>query len=284
VTELAAAILTVRPTGSCALPRWSGPHFRTWFLKQVRHYNPVIADTLQTGDKLRPYTVSILFNSSFPSRDHICLTPEQTYTLRITTLWTPLTRLLLERFLPDIQGQTIQIADTLFQIENYATRPEDHPGANITSDTALIQQHTLHTDVIPRSLGLEFVSPTVFHSLHGLVTPFPFPALVFGSLIDRWNTFNEVRLHPDTRRFAEEGIETRHHRIHTNRVILDMDGQVRHISGFQGQCHFSILRGDRYWQGVIHTLAKYAFYAGVGAHTTMGLGQVRLTPTKRQGI
>jgi len=35
------------------------------------------------------------------------------------------------------------------------------------------------------------------------------------------------------------------------------------------------LTQDRYWLNVLHLLAAFAFYSGVGYQTTSGLGQVR---------
>jgi CRISPR/Cas system endoribonuclease Cas6 (RAMP superfamily) len=47
--------------------------------------------------------------------------------------------------------------------------------------------------------------------------------------------------------------------------------------GFTGDCHFIALRRDhRQWLRVLHLLAAFALYAGVGAHTAMGLGQARV--------
>jgi CRISPR-associated endoribonuclease Cas6 len=45
--------------------------------------------------------------------------------------------------------------------------------------------------------------------------------------------------------------------------------------GGVGQITYVSLNYDRYWMSVMHTLAAYALYAGVGAGTTMGLGQCR---------
>ena len=52
--------------------------------------------------------------------------------------------------------------------------------------------------------------------------------------------------------------------------------------GFTGRCGFTAFNDDRYWLGVIQLLTDYAFYAGIGYQTTMGMGQARRdTPPTR---
>jgi len=40
-----------------------------------------------------------------------------------------------------------------------------------------------------------------------------------------------------------------------------------------GQITYATLNYDRYWMSVLHTLAAFALYSGVGAATATGLGQ-----------
>lgn len=43
--------------------------------------------------------------------------------------------------------------------------------------------------------------------------------------------------------------------------------------GCIGTCRYVALNHDRFWGGILRTLAQFAFYAGVGTRTTMGFGQ-----------
>src|SRR5690606_16704906 len=111
-----------------------------------------------------------------------------------------------------------------------------------------------------------------FHS-KGMVIPFPLPALVFGHLIERWNKYNDVKLAEDARAFAEAAVAVSRHDLRTQHVTFDRDtGGKAALSGFTGYCRYAITQHDRYWVGVLHALAAYAFYSGVGVRTTIGLG------------
>ncbi len=45
--------------------------------------------------------------------------------------------------------------------------------------------------------------------------------------------------------------------------------------GSIGKIAYSALNRDRYWLSALGLLAAFALYSGVGAQTTMGMGQVR---------
>lgn len=116
----------------------------------------------------------------------------------------------------------------------------------------------------------ESVSPE-FHS-NGRTLPFPLPEQVFGSLLDKWNTFAPVALPDETRRFADECLALCRYRLNTQPVAFKKGGLEM---GFVGQVRYAALNRDRYWLSVLQTLADFAFYAGVGYQTTTSMGQVR---------
>jgi CRISPR/Cas system endoribonuclease Cas6 (RAMP superfamily) len=45
-----------------------------------------------------------------------------------------------------------------------------------------------------------------------------------------------------------------------------------------GTVAYAALNGDRCWLSMMHTLAAFALYAGVGAGAGLGFGQCRLLP------
>lgn len=275
MTELAAAVLTLRPALPGTIQQWTGPIWRTWFLAQVADHDPALAESLQSGEhERRPYTVSSLMHSGRPGGRTLDVHPSQSYSIRITTLSSALTHVLLNDLLPSLPDTVIESEGMTWRIEQATA--QDHPWANTATDAGLVQMHTLTTDALPRAVTLRFASPTTFRGPQGLLTPFPLPAMVFGSLLDHWNLFNDVQLHPDTRRFADACIEARRIRLRSNTVALALGEHTALIAGFRGTCRYALLRADRYWIGIVQTLAAYAFYAGVGLHTTMGMGQTQM--------
>jgi CRISPR-associated endoribonuclease Cas6 len=122
-----------------------------------------------------------------------------------------------------------------------------------------------------RRWRLDFLTPTSFRSKGGY-SQFPAVALVFGSLARRWSRFSPAPLPPGLTAALSESITVAEYRIGLSRL-----GFGRYFEpGFTGWCAFSASkRADDEtcrWAGA---LARFAFFSGVGAKTTMGMGQTR---------
>jgi len=267
-------VLTLQPIQQSTVPANLGRATHAWFLGQVRAADPALADALHGGQRLRPFTVSNLWEMGRERGAEATLSPERTYTLRITSFSPELTAVVREKVLPDLP-ETVTLAGAPFQVAASTTDPAEHPWAAETTFEGLVQQFTLAADV-PRLVSLRFASPTAFR-LTGKkrAVPLPLPQLVFGGLLDKWNAFSPIQVHPDVRRFAEECLAVSSFRLETRRVAFGPEGQSGAYTGFVGICRYYVEVLDRYWMGLIQLLAAFSLYAGVGLRTTMGLGQAR---------
>ena len=114
--------------------------------------------------------------------------------------------------------------------------------------------------------------------------PLPLPGLVFESLARRWNAFGPLRIPDEVRRFADEQIVIARYQLRTERVTFGEQGARGAYPGFVGVCGYAFRTRDRYWLGLIHALAAFALYAGVGARTTMGLGQAKTVASRQSSV
>jgi CRISPR-associated endoribonuclease Cas6 len=114
-----------------------------------------------------------------------------------------------------------------------------------------------------------------------LIVPLPLPALVYGSLIHAWNAFSPLPLPVLLDGFAGRFVGVARHKITTRMVQF---GQSERHVGFVGTAYFSIapqertgLTPDDYRQRVqaLDLLTRFAFYAGIGLRTAVGMGQAR---------
>ena len=126
-------------------------------------------------------------------------------------------------------------------------------------------------DMPESRLLLKFVSPTAFKS-HGQNVPLPLPGSVFGSLLDKWNSFAPIAMPDEVRRFADECMAVSQY-VGRTRALHGKAGNVQ--IGFVGTVRFTATNRDRYWLSLINVLADFAWYAGVGRLATQGMGQVR---------
>jgi CRISPR-associated endoribonuclease Cas6 len=285
--DLVSLVLTLRamPAPAPAAPQWLGRAAHAIVLECVRQQDPALAEALHSGNGLRPFTASGLIGSS----PRFSLSPERPYHLRLTALTAPVAAALLQaaqagRLRP---GQVLALAEASFQVEAVdwgAPPPAASPAeaaqskndqrnvwAAATTYEALSAPWLLGRERPAPRLSLHFSSPTTFKS-GGKHVPVPLPGWVFGSLLEKWNAFAPVALPPEARRFAEECLALTRYHLNTRMLPIKEQG-LR--AGAVGQVRYTALNSDRYWLSVMHLLADFALFAGVGAGTGMGLGQTR---------
>ncbi|MBA7586214.1 CRISPR-associated endoribonuclease Cas6 [subsurface metagenome] len=123
-----------------------------------------------------------------------------------------------------------------------------------------------------RQVDLEFLSPTTFRS-GGKNIIFPQPELVFGSYLNKWQTFSPIKLDDSLPSWFDKVMVARY-RLQTH--ILDF-GSYREV-GFTGKCRFELDKATPDKVVVtLNALADFALYCGTGAKTTMCMGQTRRT-------
>ncbi len=165
---------------------------------------------------------------------------------------------------------------------------------------------------VVQQIGLEFHSPTAFSDGQTAwgkrMHLFPDPDRVFDRLARVWNEWAPTALAldaPALQAYAREWVAVAYHHLETRLFHFDRYAQV----GFTGQCHYRLMEARSHVRGekavsrddgqgdraalagglpppatigaglsaaqALHLLAEFAFYAGVGQKTAMGMGQTR---------
>ncbi len=271
--DLLSLALVLRPLqahaeGEDTTPMWWGRAAQAALLKVVQQREPALAADLHDGAGPRPYTVSSLLGY-FP-RHH--LDPQRTYSLRFTALTPPVSACLLQAAQdgPLAPGQSLELDLLPFQVESVSWDAAGHPWAAM-ADYRELSQRLVAADIPPRKLQFHLAAPLVFHSQERS-QPLPLPELFFGSLLERWNTFAPLALPAETRRFAAEALAVSRFDLLSRAVPLK-DGGLR--VGATGRVQYVALNPDRYWLGILQSLAAFAQFSGAGAGTAQGLGQCR---------
>ncbi|MDX9954947.1 MAG: CRISPR system precrRNA processing endoribonuclease RAMP protein Cas6 [Anaerolineae bacterium] len=276
--DLLSLVLTLRPTAAGTPPPRLGRAAHAILLRQIAAQDAALAETLHNDEGPKPLTCSDLLGSR--RREQVI--PDETYILRYTALTAPVAATLANAF---AIGQTLTFEDVAFEIINVAAPLTVSPPAPanpqppnpwIGSDSYqdLAARHLLPAGPLPpTSWSILLAAPLAFQS-RGKTQPLPLPELFFGSLVQRWNTFAPVALPEEgVRRYAEELVAVSRFELRSapgwNR------GPGLRI-GAIGKITYRALNRDRYWLAVLSLLAEYALYAGAGAMTTSGMGQVRL--------
>jgi CRISPR-associated endoribonuclease Cas6 len=275
---LTSLILHLQSPDEARLPATLGRAGQALLLRLIGARAPALAESLHEDEGPRPYTVSNLVLGT-RRQGSLHVQAGQEGWLRFTGLTGPVSEQL--QALAAEPPAAVELDGRTFTVTGGSLDRAKHPWAGQATYQELAAPYLLGGQAGPSAkVGLEFVSPTTFKS-QGRYVPLPQPELVFGSLLDRWQRFAPIALHPDARRFAAETVVLSRYQLRTRGVPYKQGGQGNGQPGgamqigFTGPVLFTALNRDRYWLNVLHLLAAFAFYSGVGYATTIGLGQTR---------
>jgi CRISPR-associated endoribonuclease Cas6 len=273
-----AAVITVTPAEPASAPAVLGRAVHAWFLDRIAGVDARLSDRLHESGGPRPFTVSNLWGPRRARGGQVMLDPERPCWLRFTGL-TGEVSAAIERALPAV-GERLALAGIPFRVAALATGPGEHPWAGRAGYADLVQRYTLAAGRHPDGVTLRFASPTVFRS-GGRDLPMPLPHLVFDGYLRKWNAFSPLALPDEARRYAEECVALGRFKLRSHLVSFEQGGKGAHV-GFTGEVRFRFLVGDAYWTRVMTLLAGYAFWAGTGYRTTVGLGQTQAVGSRNQ--
>lgn len=290
---LLSILFSLLPTQRAPVLGPLGRPLNKWFLDQVALTRPRLADWLHDGPGQKPYTVSTLLDGrGRPLASGTWLQPREEVWLRVTAFdgrgngpdGESLSAVLLDETLPRLQTQ-LEIYRMKFRLEGWTLDPAQHPWAGQASYTQWAQGEDRTGRAERHTARLEFASPTAFRS-QGADIPLPLPGQVFRSLWRKWNDYapEAAEIQDIWPGFAEACIMVSElTAVNTERWKF-AEGTHGVALGFTGVASFTLLDKNKVgewsevWDGaagVLQSLARFAFYAGVGHHTTVGMGQTR---------
>lgn len=271
-TPIYSIALQLRPEHEGTIRATMGHQVHAAFLKTIRRADKAMAEVLHHPSlPIRLFTVSFLLDLPKAHDGRIRVTPARTYTLRFTVLYPPIFQQFMNRFLHGGGRPTLHLDQVTFQIHEILATPGASPWSGYTSFDELLAQAQPERDVT-----LEFLSPTAFNfgqqDWGKQFVILPEPALVFESLLRTWNAYSPAP-------FAEEPLKTYladHVVVKRYKAESHMLRYPRHFQvGFTGTVTCGLMAKDDEVCRQLNALADFAFYAGVGYKTTMGMGQVR---------
>jgi len=280
--ELAALVLHLRAQHSDEIPGWVGPAAHAWMLASLRDIDPALSQIVHDEQGIKAFTVSNLIG--LPPLQLVELRRDAEYQLRVTTLHPDLTHLTVNTLAQRWLTEGVRLHDQPFSVEQIVMDSAQDQWSGLRDYADFLDQQGLSRRALPRRLDFHFAAPTSFNRTarkttdaekrDPMPTPLPLPELVFGSLIDRWNKFASVALHPDLKTFVEQCVSVGSYRIQTRRISYERAGRGS-VVGFTGDVTYQVNSSDQFWLGQLHMLSAFALYCGVGVRTAQGLGQVR---------
>ncbi|MCW3053152.1 MAG: system precrRNA processing endoribonuclease protein Cas6 [Chthonomonadales bacterium] len=258
-----AIVISLQRTNAAPLPAAVGECTHGAFYTLIRQADPALSARLHDCPERKPFTLGGVQEERGrrPGPGH----PAR---LRLTFLDDSLFPLFAGALLRGALQDGLRIGQAHFTPTGLLTTVGAHPLAG----------HATYAELRERaqsieSLALRFDSPTLFRS-QGQDVLWPNPRHVWHSWLRAWNAFatqdapeqtlEEARLLDLTAQITVE-----RYRLETRHVSLAAGGMM----GFQGTCAYSLKALSEADRRLFTLLADFAFYAGTGRKTAMGLGQ-----------
>ena len=249
----------------------SGHHILSLFLRLVESVSPTLAEELHRDSAVKPFTLSPLLpfrRTRQPVRNE-----GENIAFRITALDERVFATLADAVWRLPPKAELPLGNIHVRCQSLATTPAQSVWADFTSFEQL--RENAATDA---KLRLDFLSATTFRSKGRRNILFPEPSLVFGSLLNRWNAIAGADHRLELPETVMGLVRTSSYRLATR--LLDF-GSYQEL-GFGGQATYGCSDNiSAEYVKTLNTLADFAFYAGVGAKTTMGMGQCRRSEDAR---
>jgi len=258
-----SVVINLQAEGDPAHSAVSGHHILGFFLNLIRRADTALAEELHRDTAVKPFTLShfLPFSGRSPRTAgkgplsfRITMLDERVFTALADAVW---------RLPPDDE---LPLGNLRVRCHSLETIPAQSVWANFTTLNQLLE------NAAGAKVRLSFLSATTFRSGGRRNVLFPEPALVFGSLLNRWNAIAAADCKLDLPEQLLSKVRISNYRLSTR--LMDF-GSYEEL-GFSGQVTYDCDIGIPVEQvKTLNALADFAFYAGIGAKTTMGMGQCR---------
>lgn len=252
------------------LPTGHGHLVHGWFLDVVKQRDPFLSRWFHDGHPDKPFTISMLQGGRRPGSGVIVFPAGEACRLRLTGLDEAASGVVASFASGDIDR--LVLAGEEFHVKGATSQERSFPDV-VGGATRQRRQ---------RRIGMRFVSPTAFKADRERI-PLPRPELLVRKLGEKWNVYAppQLRLCETDLSIVGSAVWIGRYDLHTEILRFpsrrDLHGHPE--VGFVGECEFVV--DDRAPEGactIARSLLEFAYYAGVGHKTTMGMGQVMPLP------
>lgn len=262
MAELASYVFGLKCIQCGRVQAVGGQEIHGLVFRLLQELNPELSGWLHK-EKDKPFTLSSLrgITTAEPA-----LAPGGEYRFRATALNAHMIGI-LEVLGRNWTGKEIQVGTA--RCIGSQVIPERPPWATSAhSPTRWDYRDLFNSSTSSPRLRFRFVSPTTFRQ-RGRQQLFPLPENVFGSLLDRWNRFSPLQMPESLREGMSELLVARYD-LHTRLIPFRNYKMI----GFVGQVEYQVPEGSNPIEAMaLGCLARFAWFAGMGYKTTMGLGQ-----------
>ncbi len=244
---------------------YGGEALHGLFFEILRDYSKKVFDVVHNESrKPKPFSLSGVLEKKTRSEGRLFLSAGEHVSFRIAVLEEKLIPDVLASFAKALNLKTkLSLSNGRIIIKNISYQEGSSPWVKSTLYPKLFEEAKARDRV-----NLRFISPTSFR-VKGNQCTLPLAALIFGSLLEKWNTFSGIRFKAGFLEKLEAAFPSQ---FQLRSELVEFSNY--RIIGFRGEVEYRLGKDfTREEKKQLNALADFAFYAGVGYKTTMGMGQ-----------
>ncbi|MCL0053026.1 CRISPR-associated endoribonuclease Cas6 [Dehalococcoidales bacterium] len=234
------------------------------FFEVLKGKSEAIASKLHNLKAEKPFSLSPPLEENELKQGYSFIPQGERITFKVTLLDEELLADAISAFFTAmLEGRILKLSEKSVVVEKVDVR--EGKFVSFTSFTKILSEVDLQ-----EKITLEFLTPTSFR-VNEMQSLFPEPRLVLSSLLKRWNVFSKTKLADEVSEIFPL-IQVSNYSLRTELVNFSK----YKIIGFKGRIEYRLpQKSPGTLLQATNALADFAFYAGVGTKTTMGMGQTR---------
>lgn len=254
----------IKPLKSHFLPRSTGKSLYGFFLHAIRLVDPSLAKIIHDYNGPKPFTVSRLIGRLKRENGEILVLEENTYRVRYTSFSDLISKALIESLSPVYASrEKILLWGEEFELLGFSVASlTGYPPITTTQDLMEIACRLAETKL---KMTVNFVTETAFRFRDENLL-FPLPEIFFNSVAKRLKIAG-VCFDGDLK--WTEKVRISRYDLKTSVANFEKIP----FQGFKGTIEYDISRLSKEERSAALFLGLSLNYAGVGAKTTMGMGQ-----------
>lgn len=269
---MGAVIFKLRAEQDAVLPAVNGRLMHAAFFHLLQEVSPDASAYLHDKLTMKPFTVSML---SLPEWKRgkfegiHTVTKGTVFYWRVTALWEKLLQMILS--VP--RGYHVQAGRLSLTVEEVSADSEKYGRSGLLDERQLVA-YTLSIEKI-HSVTFHFLSPASFR-VDDVDYAFPDPALLWGSLADKWIRagFPLDMTDKDDIKAAAAGLLPAFWSGRSRKIYL---GRDRGVLAFTGTFTYDLSGLSLEWRQMLLLLAQFATFSGVGRLCGQGFGEVEIS-------
>jgi len=269
-----SAVIVITPENDVILPACTGNYIHGFMFNFLSTFEGINTTEMHEDKGASSFTVSPI-NGHFEKvgKASILLKQGLKFWFRITVYDVGFSEKVMSEFMK-IKDRDIIIAESKFSVLDIILDNSEHEWAGTSNYSRIYRKYVIDQKDVLKKINLRFDTPTTFSAgKHNLILPLP--ETVFNNLLEKWIRYGEVPFSKiEFLKWVGENIVVSRYDLRTRM----WDFKKYKYVGFVGNVEFlDVSSSDSLYRCLWNVLADFAFYAGIGAKTTMGMGMVKRT-------